>query len=144
MLLRIQFLMWWKWLVCTDLCYCLEQSAVMFLHKPETAIPVFRPDPEASPFRGYMTTQLPEGLWTTGLCECYRDVPNCNRKRNSYNLSIPFIFFVCKFIFWVVFVLLKVCLQVYVRASPWDAIPRLSIEKKYVSQLLFLSNLGVV
>ncbi|MBA0621166.1 hypothetical protein Godav_006812 [Gossypium davidsonii] len=51
----------------------------MFLHKPETAIPVFRPDTEDSPFRAYMTTQLPEGLWTTGLCECYGDVPNCNR-----------------------------------------------------------------
>ncbi|MBA0805716.1 hypothetical protein Gohar_005208 [Gossypium harknessii] len=49
----------------------------MFLHKPETAIPVFRPDTEDSPFRAYMTTQLPEGLWTTGLCECYGDVPNC-------------------------------------------------------------------
>ncbi|KAK5776935.1 hypothetical protein PVK06_044900 [Gossypium arboreum] len=72
----------------------------MFLHKPETAIPVFRPDTEDSPFRAYMTTQLPEGLWTTGLCECYGDV----------------------------------CLQVYVRASPWDAIPRLSIEEKYIGQ----------
>ncbi|KAG8475685.1 hypothetical protein CXB51_032402 [Gossypium anomalum] len=49
----------------------------MFLHKTETAIPVFRPDTEDSPFRAYMTTQLPEGLWTTGLCECYGDVPNC-------------------------------------------------------------------
>ncbi|XP_022775904.1 protein PLANT CADMIUM RESISTANCE 12-like [Durio zibethinus] len=48
----------------------------MFLPKTETAIPVFSPDPETSPYRAYMR-QLPEGLWTSSICECYEDLSNC-------------------------------------------------------------------
>ncbi|KAE8661404.1 Detected protein of unknown function [Hibiscus syriacus] len=48
----------------------------MFLHKNEASTPVFRPDPETSSSRAYMKP-LPEGLWTTGICECYGDAYNC-------------------------------------------------------------------
>ncbi|KAK8604414.1 hypothetical protein V6N13_099356 [Hibiscus sabdariffa] len=48
----------------------------MFLHKHEASVPVLRPNPETSSYREYMKP-LPEGLWTTGICECYGDVSNC-------------------------------------------------------------------
>ncbi|EOY02110.1 PLAC8 family protein, putative [Theobroma cacao] len=57
-------------------CLSSRKLAAMFLPKTETAIPVFVPDPEAS-YQAYMMKQLPEGLWTTSICECYEDLSNC-------------------------------------------------------------------
>ncbi|WRX16009.1 PLAC8 motif-containing protein - like 10 [Theobroma cacao] len=56
-------------------CLSSRKLAAMFLPKTETAIPVFVPDPEAS-YQAYMMKQLPEGLWTTSICECYEDLSN--------------------------------------------------------------------
>ncbi|KAL4346468.1 hypothetical protein GQ457_17G016260 [Hibiscus cannabinus] len=52
----------------------------MFLHKHEASVPVLRPNPETSSYREYMKP-LPEGLWTTGICECYGDVSNCKHRK---------------------------------------------------------------
>lgn len=72
-------------------CLSSRKLAAMFLPKTETAIPVFVPDPEAS-YQAYMMKQLPEGLWTTSICECYEDLSNCNLL--PFNLLIyPFFFF---------------------------------------------------
>ncbi|GLT91773.1 hypothetical protein SLE2022_096460 [Rubroshorea leprosula] len=51
----------------------------MFTNKkvgPEV-IPVFRPKPEEAAYHPAYMRQISEGLWTTGLCDCWEDPSNC-------------------------------------------------------------------